>query len=93
MGIHGAEASGRNDIVIGDKKISGSAYKINLGKAGGVGKKALHHGTMLFDVDFTSLEKYLSPSKKKLLSKGVDSVRARVLNLCEINPEINYDLW
>ena len=31
-------------------KISGSAYKVNLGKTDGSGKKALHHGTMLIDV-------------------------------------------
>ena len=38
LGIEGAKASGRNDIVVGDLKISGSAYKINLGKADGTGK-------------------------------------------------------
>jgi lipoate-protein ligase A len=52
LGIPGAEPSGRNDIVIKDRKISGSAYKLNLGKSDGMGRKALHHGTMLLDVDF-----------------------------------------
>ncbi|CAI2372795.1 unnamed protein product [Moneuplotes crassus] len=92
-GIYGAEASGRNDMVIGDRKISGSAYKINLGKADGSGKKALHHGTMLVDVDFSFLNDYLTPSKKKLESKGVNSVRSRVMNLSEVNPNITYDMW
>ena len=78
LGIKGATPSGRNDIVIGDRKISGSAYKINLGRANGKDKKALHHGTMMIDVDFSSLEKYLTPSKMKLVSKGIESVRSRV---------------
>jgi lipoate-protein ligase A len=39
-----AELSGRNDITIDGKKISGSAYQVNLGKSDGSNKKALHHG-------------------------------------------------
>lgn len=81
LGIEGAKASGRNDLVVGDRKISGSAYKINLGKADGSGRKALHHGTMLLNVDINALGKYLNPSKKKLESKSVESVRSRVANL------------
>jgi lipoate---protein ligase len=52
LGVPDAAPSGRNDIVIGDKKVSGSAYKLNLGKSNGMGRKALHHGTMMIDVDF-----------------------------------------
>jgi len=93
LDIKGAEMSGRNDMVIGDKKISGSAYKINLGKSDGYGKKALHHGTMLLHVDFKQMNNYLSPSKKKLESKGVESVRARVINLRDLRYDLNYDMW
>lgn len=50
-----AEASGRNDLVIGDRKISGSAYKLKLGRANGTGRRSLHHGTMLLDLDLTAL--------------------------------------
>lgn len=46
-----ATASGRNDIEVDSKKISGSAYKLNLGKSDGSGWKVLHHGTLLIDVD------------------------------------------
>lgn len=49
LGIE-AEVSGRNDILCDGKKISGSAYKVNLGNKDGEGRKALHHGTMLLNL-------------------------------------------
>ena len=39
----------------------------------------------------TKLGQYLNPSKKKLESKGITSVRARVANLQEFNLEITHD--
>ena len=67
-----AEPSGRNDLIIKDdqgldKKISGSAYKLKLGNVKtGKGRRALHHGTMLLDLELGALGKYLNPSKAKL---------------------------
>ncbi len=58
--------SGRNDITVNNRKISGSAYRLHLGGKNGVGRKALHHGTVLFSVDLNALQKYLNPNKKKL---------------------------
>ncbi|OLN33049.1 lipoate--protein ligase [Desulfosporosinus metallidurans] len=72
-----AEFSGRNDLVIGEKKFSGNAYFFN--QAG-----ALHHGTILIDSDLTKLSRYLQVSREKISSKGVDSVRSRVVNLSEV---------
>lgn len=69
-----AERSGRNDILIGGRKVSGNSF-FKLPKAGVV------HGTMLFDSDFSVLESAITPSKAKISSKGVDSVRSRVANL------------
>ena len=60
------EASGRNDLTVDGKKISGSAYRLNLGGKEGRGRKTLHHGTVLFSVDTNALQKYLNPNKKKL---------------------------
>lgn len=63
-----AELSGRNDITLNGKKFSGSAYEVDLGgklKR----KKALHHGTLLLDVNVTALWNYLNPDKAKLQSK------------------------
>ncbi len=83
-----AEASGRNDIVVnfddGPRKFSGSAFKQKK-------DRAFHHGTLLIDADLTKLGNYLNPNKKKLESKGIKSVRARVTNLKDINPEIKHD--
>ncbi|MBC7538282.1 MAG: lipoate--protein ligase [Bacteriovorax sp.] len=82
-------ASGRNDLLVetseGEKKISGSAFKETK-------DRSFHHGTLLINADMTKLGQYLNPSKKKLESKGITSVRARVTNLQEINPEITHEL-
>ena len=79
-----ARVSGRNDIVIGNKKISGSAYSNN-------GKIFIHHGTMLVDLNMELISKYLTPNKKKLESKSVDSVQSRVTNLKNYNVDITHN--
>lgn len=76
-----AERSGRNDVLAGGRKFSGNAFYNN-------GTQAYHHGTLLVDVDMQRMSRYLNPSKAKLRSKGVDSVRSRVVNLRELNPDI-----
>ena len=76
-----AERSGRNDVLIQGRKFSGNAFYKHNGKA-------YHHGTLLVDVDMNKLGRYLNPSKAKLQAKGVDSVRSRVVNLKELNPNI-----
>lgn len=74
-----AERSGRNDVLVDGRKFSGNAFYHSKGKA-------YHHGTVLVDTDGDKLSRYLSPSKAKLQAKGVESVRARVVNLCELLP-------
>lgn len=76
-----AELSGRNDLLIDGWKFSGNAFYEN-------GDFCCHHGTVMLDVDMGALSRYLTPSEKKLDSKGVDSVRARVKNLKELLPEL-----
>ena len=69
-----AEVSGRNDILVSGKKVSGNAFfSIH-------GRNVLH-GTLLFDCNPEQLENVLTPSGTKLRSKGVSSVRQRVGSL------------
>lgn len=69
-----ASLTGRNDIVVDDKKVSGSAYEITK-------TRGCHHGTMLLNSNLQIFERYLNPSKRKLESHAVKSVRSRVTNL------------
>ncbi len=84
LGIE-ATFSGRNDILADGKKFSGNAFYH--GK-----ENYYHHGTVLVDVDMTSLGKYLNVSMKKLAAKGVESVKSRVVNLKTLNPDITIPL-
>lgn len=77
-----AEISGRNDITVGGYKISGAAYKES-------GTAFLHHGTILVGTDLTRLATYLQPDERKLQSKGIASVRARVANLRDLANDEN----
>ena len=77
-----AQISGRNDLLIGDRKFSGHAFCFK-------GQAAYHHGTILINSNMDKMAGYLRPSKSKIASKGVDSVRSRVVNLVELNPSIN----
>ena len=71
-----AEFSGRNDIIVEGKKISGNAQKIYK-------DRILHHGTLLFDSNMSALTKALKENKLKIESKGIKSIRARVTNIKE----------
>ena len=79
-----AEPTGRNDLTAGGRKFSGTAsYE--------TGDGCCHHGTLMLRVDTHALERYLQVRADKLVSKGVDSVRSRVMNLCDIVPELTLD--
>ncbi len=75
LGIN-AGLTGRNDIEIEGKKISGNAQTK-------VGKRFLHHGTLLFEVGMADLTGALQVHPLKIKSKGIASVRARVSNISE----------
>ncbi|MES1965717.1 lipoate--protein ligase [Psychrobacter sp. AH5] len=84
LGIN-AEQSGRNDMQVGDKKISGSAFKHAL-------DRSFHHGTLLVDANMQKLGDYLNPHPLKLQAKGIKSVRSRVANLVDFNADINHEV-
>lgn len=74
-----AEFSSRNDLIVGGRKVSGSAQ---LRRPHGV----LHHGTLLVDLDMDMLSAVLTGAPDKYLSKGISSIRSRVANLSEFLP-------
>ena len=76
-----AVASEHNDVLIGDRKVSGNAFYA-------LPHASIVHGTMLHSVDFTAMQKSITPSVSKLAKHSVKSVRQRVVNLAEIAPEL-----
>lgn len=81
FGLH-TELSGRNDILAEGRKFSGNAFSKGT-------RNDLHHGTLLISGDMSDLAHYLKPKPAKLQKHGVSSVRSRVVNLAELNPEIS----
>ena len=71
-----ARASGRNDVMIGDCKVSGNAFYKMPGRS-------IVHGTMLYDTDMLNMVGAITPTDAKLLSKGIQSVRQRIALLKE----------
>lgn len=71
-----AEISGRNDILVGGKKISGTAMCSR-------GGRSLFHGTLLISTDLEALSEALRADGEKLAGHGVKSVRSRVANISE----------
>lgn len=75
MGVN-AEIKGRNDILVGDKKISGNAqFATN--------KRMFTHGTLLFNSNMDEVSTSLKVRKDKIESKGIKSIRSRVANITD----------
>lgn len=73
-----AVTTAHNDILVGEKKVSGWAcYTTPTG--------TIVHGTMLYDVNLEALQQAITPTPEKLNKHGVASVRQRVVNLREIH--------
>ena len=66
-----ARSSGRNDIMIGNRKVSGNAFYHVAGHS-------IVHGTMLYDTNMQNMVGSITPSDEKLVSKGVESVRQHI---------------
>ena len=75
-----AEASGRNDILVEGRKVSGTAQRIVRGRI-------LHHGTLLFDADPGMVAGALNADPAKFQSKSAKSVRSRIGNIRDFLPE------
>ena len=74
------ELTGRNDMVLDGRKVSGSAQYVRQGRV-------MHHGTLLFDTDLDKMARALRADPEKIRSKGVASVRSRVTLLRPALPE------
>lgn len=75
-----AHISGRNDLLIGEKKFSGTAQYVK-------NHKLLHHGTLLYHSELEHLVEALNVSGEKIESKGIKSIRSRVTNIQEHMPD------
>ena len=76
-----AELTGRNDIFVEGRKISGYARSV-------WHNRELVHGTLMYNVDIDTLTEVLNvEGSSKLNLKGVASVRSRVTNVRDYLPQ------
>lgn len=71
-----ADLTGRNDIQVGERKISGNAQYSTKGRM-------FSHGTLLFDSEMENVVSALKVNAEKIQSKGIKSIRSRVANITE----------
>ena len=70
MGIE-ATGSSHNDIMIGDRKVCGTACYH-------VGGRSIVHSTLLYDTNMEHMLHAITPGPEKLKKKGIQSVRQRI---------------
>lgn len=81
LGLQASDNS-RNDILIGDRKVSGNSFFHLPGRS-------IVHGTMLYDYDQRMMAGALTPPTSKLQSHGVNSVRSRITTIREHLPHLS----
>lgn len=79
LGVN-AELSGRNDLVVDGRKISGNAQFSTRGRM-------FSHGTLMLDSEIDNVVSALKVKKDKIESKGIKSIRSRVANISEFMDE------
>ena len=79
-----AEVTGRNDVTIGGRKVSGGAFYR-------VGDRNIAHSTMLFSTDMADMLRAITPSRSKLESKQVKSVESRLTTISEHIPQLSIE--
>lgn len=87
MGVN-AELSGRNDLQVGEQKISGNAQFSTRGRM-------FSHGTLMFDLNLDDVQASLNVNPEKFKSKSTKSVRSRVANIKELlgNPDMTIEAF
>ena len=85
MGID-ARATGRNDITVDGRKISGNAFYHIPGRS-------IVHGTMLYATDADNMLNAITPERAKLLSKRVQSVQSRIVTASQLLPDMTFEAF
>ncbi|TPX51038.1 hypothetical protein SeLEV6574_g00527 [Synchytrium endobioticum] len=86
-----ASENARHDILVNNRKVSGSAFKI-------ANDQAYHHGTMLIDSDLVLLKRYLAndsfsgskSTQRQIQGRGVESVASPVTSLAEHSATVSH---
>ncbi|MEK3785832.1 MULTISPECIES: lipoate--protein ligase [Paenibacillus] len=76
MGVP-AELTGRNDLQVGERKISGNAQFSTRGRM-------FSHGTLMFNLNLDDVQASLNVNPEKFKSKSTKSVRSRVANIADL---------
>ncbi|MFD3272150.1 lipoate--protein ligase [Paenibacillus dendritiformis] len=79
LGVN-ADLTGRNDIQVGEQKISGNAQFSTRGRM-------FSHGTLLFNSEMEHVASALKVKAIKIESKGTKSIRSRVANISDFLAE------
>lgn len=79
MGVQ-AQLSGRNDIQVGERKISGNAMVKQK-------DRMFSHGTLMLKSEIEEVVNALRVNEAKIKSKGIKSIRSRVANIQEFLDE------
>lgn len=79
-----AQFNNRNDLLCGDRKVSGFASWSS-------GGKSCIHCTLLVRADLREMAAYLTPDREKLERNHVRSVASRVMNLAEIREDLTVE--
>ncbi len=69
-----AELTGKNNIVVENKKISGNSQHANM-------RRMLSHGTLLFDAELSTLQQVLQSNPAIIQSRAIASIPSRVTNI------------
>ncbi|MGY6172229.1 lipoate--protein ligase [Candidatus Mycoplasma pogonae] len=88
MGVKNLEQTGKNDLTINGKKVSGAAM---------LKKDDVIYGgySLLYQIDYESMLQVLNPNRKKIESKGIQSVKQRVTELKDyLDPQFqNFNIY
>ncbi|MGB3870551.1 MAG: lipoate--protein ligase [Flavobacteriales bacterium] len=74
-----AELTGRNDILVDGRKVSGNAQAVRR-------DRMVSHGTLLFRSELEDVVHALKPKPGKMISKGIQPIRSRVVNIGDFLP-------